>query len=159
MQMSRDCHNHLKVSFPQGSPGAPGKLTQPSDPQSAQTNKLKTKPTKNSTQKYLQRSRETPNFTRGKEHVGFKLFSPTALLCLHIRHLCALWCDVMWCALAEAQVAIQEMVRPGGPLWLATGNQRRPRHHLLRAGTHTPTAEQRWLGRCKAWLFSTQQTH
>lgn len=73
MQISRDCHNHLRVSFPQGSPGAPGKLTQPSDPKSAQTNKLKTKPTKDSTHKYLQRSRETPNFTGGKEHVGFKL--------------------------------------------------------------------------------------
>uniref|UniRef100_A0A674NR83 Fibrillar collagen NC1 domain-containing protein n=1 Tax=Takifugu rubripes TaxID=31033 RepID=A0A674NR83_TAKRU len=53
---------------PPGSPGAPGKLTQPSNPKSAQTNKLKTKPTKNSTRKYLQRSRETPNVTGGKEH-------------------------------------------------------------------------------------------
>lgn len=73
MQISRDCHNHLKESFPQGIPGAPGKLTQPSVLKSAQTKKLKTKPTKNSTHKYVQRFRETPNFTGGKEHVGFKL--------------------------------------------------------------------------------------
>lgn len=62
-----------------------------------------------------------------------------------------------WYTLIEAQVGIQEMVTQWGQLWLATGYRRRPRHHLLRAGTHTPTAQRRWLGGRAFWLLSQQR--
>lgn len=91
MLMSRDGEYHLKTIFLQGKPGPPGKLTptqkQPSDQNSPQTKKSKTKPKKNAAHKHPSRTRETADFTGGNENVGFNIYSRTLFLCLHVQYL------------------------------------------------------------------------